>query len=760
MNIGKDLKKIVLLVMVVSLATGLASATLAIFAYSQYYVPPITPQWVSRLGRLKIDGNADVVLFEVEAYSTAHSANLIEAQAYTDTVVFSVSPSGDVLISGTLTISDTFAGDLNMSNAKIINIGDSGTDFDDSGGLTATYITSTNTIVVGDDIDVSGQATDIRVIDNTSAALAIKQGGNAYVSIQTTNDSEAVWIMKDLVVWNALEIQPAGLHDPDIVFLEGGGDWTIGTDDSDDNKFKINSATTLADPSDFEIDSSGNVELAGGLIVAGDLDVNDRMTVTIASASDVGLTVVGASSQSTYLMQILDDSGNELFNIWPTGHTNSIEGFRTVTPQYGPGLWLSLYGEGAPEHSNMVGSYDHTGGTYEQLLTVTAGDTFTESDATDGSWVLFAGTNLGATAEIKEYISSTEVVVDGLGWTSDISSQSLLVYAHPSFVSGAGGEHEFSVEAAGEFEIHSYAFTGSAVAEITNRAAADDIDALRIVVEGDGYDRQDGLKIEYETGDLQPADRGHAIHIAIDETGAVSSDATTDIDAIIVETTDGQDAAKHAIHVGVGFDTALVVEGGSARDMDYGYEVSSGSVVSRIDNYTDTASDIEIFDADNDYILIGSDNTFEIIAVEIEVGSSKSVDLAYYYSKAGDNWTVLPIHSDTTNGFQNSGNITFDAPGDWTKDDEAEVNGDITEAFYVKLMRQYDTLIATLPAEDRIRIFTDTAAGMSILGSGLVVLPYLSGLPADVVNGAIWMEADGLHVYYNGAEALVADGVP
>ncbi len=35
-------------------------------------------------------------------------------------------------------------------------------------------------------------------------------------------------------------------------------------------------------------------------------------------------------------------------------------------------------------------------------------------------------------------------------------------------------------------------------------------------------------------------------------------------------------------------------------------------------------------------------------------------------------------------------------------------------------------------------------------------LPYLTQAPATLVNGKMWMEADGLHIYYNGAEKLVA----
>jgi len=144
----------------------------------------------------------------------------------------------------------------------------------------------------------------------------------------------------------------------------------------------------------------------------------------------------------------------------------------------------------------------------------------------------------------------------------------------------------------------------------------------------------------------------------------------------------------------------------------------------------------------------------------LQVTSSKDVDLAYYYSKAGGAWTALTIDGDNTNGFQQSGEIRFDAPGDWAKDDEAEINGDITNAYYIKLLRQYNTPISTLPTEDMFQTYSSESAGMEITGSGLVILPYLAGIPADVANGAVWMESDGLHVYYNGAEKTVSDGAP
>ncbi len=56
--------------------------------------------------------------------------------------------------------------------------------------------------------------------------------------------------------------------DPHLSFQIGNSDtWTIGADDSDSDKFKINSAGSLVDASDLILDSSGNLTLKGGITV-------------------------------------------------------------------------------------------------------------------------------------------------------------------------------------------------------------------------------------------------------------------------------------------------------------------------------------------------------------------------------------------------------------------------------------------------------------------------------------------------------------
>ncbi len=45
---------------------------------------------------------------------------------------------------------------------------------------------------------------------------------------------------------------------------------------------------------------------------------------------------------------------------------------------------------------------------------------------------------------------------------------------------------------------------------------------------------------------------------------------------------------------------------------------------------------------------------------------------------------------------------------------------------------------------------------ISNLPTIVIHLPYLTKAPISVANGDLWMEADGLHIYYNGAEKVVA----
>ena len=54
----------------------------------------------------------------------------------------------------------------------------------------------------------------------------------------------------------------------------------------------------------------------------------------------------------------------------------------------------------------------------------------------------------------------------------------------------------------------------------------------------------------------------------------------------------------------------------------------------------------------------------------------------------------------------------------------------------------------------------ESTSGAGITLTDVLKLPVLADIPASPANGMIWMQADGLHIYYNGAERLVTDGAP
>ena len=302
--------------------------------------------------------------------------------------------------------------------------------------------------------------------------------------------------------------------------------------------------------------------------------------------------------------------------------------------------------------------------------------------------------------------------------------------------------------------------TAHAVIELDGLAGADRIDMSHIHYDADGYSNADAYQIFYHTGDLQAGDNNQVIQISVDEVAATGGE----VDLIYFQTTDATAAMeKHAMHVGTGFDTALTVSGATKEQLDYGYEIASAVVIDRMnsggagdDAFDNVAVDQQIFDANGDYILIGSDATFEVIVVDLATYSSKQINALFYYSKAGNNWTALAV-DDSTEGFTKSGNMVFDAPVDWTKDDQAIINADITDAYYIKIVRTYTPQIGIKPVEDIFYTYPERGGdtGMLIYGNGVIKLPYLTGAPTSAANGDLWMEADGLHIYYNGGESLV-----
>ena len=522
----------------------------------------------------------------------------------------------------------------------------------------------------------------------------------------------------------------------------------IVTDDGD-------GTVKLSTPQDIDIDAD---------LILGSADI-------ILSLDQIGLNIKGYSSQTEHLTTWTDSSDTVLAQIQANGRIYTSTGVKADAITGGGSLMLwDSTGLVIDHQYTASGNYDLAGGTYESLFTDTTNSPFTQSDADDVKWIIIrSGTYKGAMAEIMDYIDSDNVILHTMGWTFDLTNVDYYIVNHPAVVIGDGYHNEIQVNASGHFDIHSVNWVGndysSYMTEIELDAGANSLTALQVEADLNGYAEVRGIRSTAVTGDLQNGERFANIVSNINVTNA-TGDATAGTAGFTAFLIGESDMTNTGFICFPGHTNAFRVIGAEWEDPGYGYEITVTTVADRVNGtpqdgtaFLDTStSNLTIFDNDDDYILIGSDNTFEMLEVILDTASSKDIVATFEYSTGSGTWTSFTPDVETTGGFTNNGVISWMAAdlAGWAKGDTAEVAADITNAYYIKITRTYALNIPTEPIESYFKISPDQDVGMLIRGDGIVQLSYLSAAPANLVNGMMWMESDGLHIYYAGAEKTVA----
>ncbi|KKM81767.1 hypothetical protein LCGC14_1326420, partial [marine sediment metagenome] len=399
----------------------------------------------------------------------------------------------------------------------------------------------------------------------------------------------------------------------------------------------------------------------------------------------------------------------------------------------------------------------------ENLLTSTTA-IFQQSDADLSNFILItSGAHTGAAAEIQIFIDASTVVVEPFGWDADLAAVTYVVTPHPILIAGNGNKTSIDASSLGGIKIESHAYVNGSLFRVELDADVDHASGILVEVEANGYSGIEGIEIEYVTGDLQPADHVSILKIDMDETGASSSDTTTEVDFINLLTTDEYDLEKHAIHIGQGFDNAFHVSSGTEEDPDYGYTVIPDTATDRVTGIAPggtaflqaSAGDVEIFTSDNDYILIGSDATFEAVEAILVSGANQPIQAEYYYSTGAGTWSTLVV-SETTHGFTLSGIITFTAPGDWAKSNATVPAGAaITNAYYIKIVRTRNFL-GSPPVEDYFKTYTASSlTDFEIRGDG-TIRPVIMA-DATAPNNSLYFSTTQNKLVYKDSGGVVHD---
>ncbi|TES88920.1 MAG: hypothetical protein E3J94_07095 [Desulfobacteraceae bacterium] len=199
--------------------------------------------------------------------------------------------------------------------------------------------------------------------------------------------------------------------------------------------------------------------------------------------------------------------------------------------------------------------------------------------------------------------------------------------------------------------------------------------ALEIDVDAAGYGDVKALDIAYITGAISPGEDEGVILINIDEIAAAGGD----VFAVEVLATDGDAgiyALKAAALVGpIHQDSGVFINPTLGTD-----NTPTTNVPYMIDGLV--ANTTDIFEAQNEYIIIGANAAFEEIEFILTTNSSISIKPTFWYSISGTNQFTQFTPVDGTNGFRNTGVVAWDA-----SDLTGHVADDVTGKFDIKIIR-------------------------------------------------------------------------
>ena len=309
-----------------------------------------------------------------------------------------------------------------------------------------------------------------------------------------------------------------------------------------------------------------------------------------------------------------------------------------------------------------------------------------------------------ATGEIEDFINKTCIRVSfgsaGGDTIVDAADMSYYIYPHPVFAALDNGFISFEVGESpdAKFEIHIDNGTGFHGVVIEDIAGADQHQGLTINQDIKDYDgivalniftdsstgtngtHYDQVALEMRAGGINNSD----LHFM--SFGVVGEGSNNDIDVIHV-TGD----VDHIIHLG------------SEDTLTHAYVESANETF----NFTTNGAGATMFVNNNEYVYIGAQVNFTTIAFALSTHANKNLNLEYYYCNTTQGYTLLSGVTDTTDGMQLSGILSFVNPTDrgiCNVEYDGTAFSDTTNASYIAVKRTYQHNVQTKPVESLVTI--------------------------------------------------------
>lgn len=217
---------------------------------------------------------------------------------------------------------------------------------------------------------------------------------------------------------------------------------------------------------------------------------------------------------------------------------------------------------------------------------------------------------------------------------------------------------------------------------------------ISIDVDANGYGDTHAVAINYVATGGVAGNETHIIDVAIDTDAATGGD----IQAMAVTKTGAGISKVCAIHAHNGVD---VVEQsvGTTIVADTNFVYNSSTYTNRTAEFDSLLSNVPIFVASTDYIYIGHSVKFASILVDLFTpASGAGIIPTFEYSDGANSWALFSPN-DGTNGFRQTGTISFSSSIPWVT---RTVNL-ITGKFWIRI-RRTNAAVITSPVENTIRV--------------------------------------------------------
>ena len=317
------------------------------------------------------------------------------------------------------------------------------------------------------------------------------------------------------------------------------------------------------------------------------------------------------------------------------------------------------------------------------------------TDANDTSYI-------GSCGEIIA-VTETTIVVSmasaGDNVPDDLTEFDFVVYNHPLVSILDNGDVHFTVGVSSDasFKIHIDEGNNEHGVHIVDVAGVDGHAAMEIEMDANSNSGISVIKTGLDaTGFDEIDDSGTILDVVIDNTGRTGDIGQWGeihaMDVAIAETT-ASGIIVSAVATGPGVEV-IHQHLGDPVSLDKGYEYD-GAFQDRTTELDSAASNVQIFDSDNHYILVASAAVFDNINIIMITEASHTITPVFEYVDDDGNWTAFSP-ADDTNGFQQNGAIRYDSDTlvNWGQRTETEITGagGSTDYYWIRITRTRNVL--------------------------------------------------------------------